>query len=503
MKKTLFCLLIAVFLIVPFAVSCDSGKEANSNGYKYFKQSDESAPSYTTSETVSMIENTSSTDDTSFIHDNGLEQRYLDGQTFTILTVDASSENSYFNCEFVSDDANGIMLPAAVTTRTQILRDQYGINLEIEYAQDPSTTLLNEVMAGLDNYQLYSDNLINGARLALNNCFVDLNTVSSLNLQNHWWNESVIDDLSLAGRKYFLSGDLMVSDKSTSWCCFYNKNMITAYGLENPYELVLDGKWTIDKLQQMAAVIGDDEEIRKYGFLTQTYDASMGMVACGQKIIEKDSNDLPVLNLPSEPSMVAFEKIYNIMTNTTSTLLAESLNISSCYDTVNSIFMDGRALFQYNSLSYIQKITDAEVEFEYGILPLPKFDESQEEYYSSSSVYITQFVSIPTTVTDQRLEDVGYVLELLGYYGDMLVTNAFKNILFHPTSNSPTENEEMFDIISYNRTYDLANVYNFGNTNYFYTSIILSDSNTYIATAEAQAAQMHMEIDMFIEQLND
>ena len=33
---------------------------------------------------------------------------------------------------------------------------------------------------------------------------------------------------------------------------FFNKQMVSDFGLDNPYQLVYDGKWTIDAFDKMA-----------------------------------------------------------------------------------------------------------------------------------------------------------------------------------------------------------------------------------------------------------
>ncbi|MBQ7930091.1 MAG: hypothetical protein IJ334_03640, partial [Clostridia bacterium] len=39
---------------------------------------------------------------------------------------------------------------------------------------------------------------------------------------------------------------------------FFNKNLIEDYNFENPYELVYNGEWTIDKFCEMATAVTTD-----------------------------------------------------------------------------------------------------------------------------------------------------------------------------------------------------------------------------------------------------
>ena len=52
-------------------------------------------------------------------------------------------------------------------------------------------------------------------------------------------------------------------------------------------------------------------------------------------------------------------------------------------------------------------------EADFGIIPTPKYEESQDAYYSMVSQHTTGLLSVPITLTGDKLSEVGMVLEAL------------------------------------------------------------------------------------------
>ena len=96
-------------------------------------------------------------------------------------------------------------------------------------------------------------------------------------------------------------------------------------------------------------------------------------------------------------------------------------------------------------------LRDYEVDF--GVVPMPKYDEAQENYrhYAWPS-----FVCVPTTI--QRPELVGAGLELFAYESQA-VTDAYMEILIRGKSTRDEESLEMLDIIYDTQVCDIGGSY--------------------------------------------
>lgn len=483
MKKKLFSILLIVLFTLPLLFSCEEK---------------------TTEETSATSQNATVADIL------GLPAKNFEGKEIKILTVNEKRGNIYYNYEIASSETNGDVINDAVYDRTQKLKDEYGINLAVTYTDNPTTDIKNSIIAGDNTYQLICDGVVYLADLGIAGNLRDLNDVSTLNLTHDWWDQSSINDLTVAGYTFYLSGDIIVSDKTATWCCFFNRNMIENYSLEDPYTLVNDGKWTIDKLHEMAKSVSIANqglatvtyENGTFGFITQTYDGIASMISFNQKMITKDADDYPILNIENEDTYNKFDKVFNLMTDTSTSLIAEKLDTTwstVMYERANSAFFAGRGLFEYNKLGFVQKIIEADVDFDYGVLPLPKYDEAQDEYYSACTTYMAQFLAIPITVPTEDLEAIGYALEVMGYYGRETVTPAFYDTTMKAKKMDDAQSEEMLDIIFAHRVFDLAAVFNYDDALYMYTNIIGSGTNTLVSSAESRADSIQATIDASIE----
>ncbi|HOK69203.1 MAG TPA: extracellular solute-binding protein [Bacillota bacterium] len=488
MSKKILCLLLLLILILPVISAC---KDDNGDNKK-------------TTSTGAITEAEAA----------GLTPRNFGGKQINIVTVDEKRGYTYYNIEWASDkldDDEDKILSApinnAVYNRTQILRDEYGIDLNVIYTAKPSDDYKNEVMAGTSDIHIIADGVVYLAQWGLSNLLKDLNKIPNLDLTKSWWDQTAIKDLSMANYLFCITGDIIVSDKNATWACFFNKDMLYNNGLEDPYQLVRDGKWTVDKLHEMAKAINpngaqlSDWQNDTYGFLTQTYDAIASMCSYNQRMIIKDENDYPLLNIDNEDTYKKFEKIFNLMTDKSCSIVTEVAikNSQDLYRDMENIFLSGRALFEYNKVAYVQKIQEANTKFEFGILPMPKYDENQDKYYTTCTVYFSEFIGIPICVKDEDLDAIGYTLQLMGYYGEKYVRPAYYDVTLKLQKVNSEQDEEMLDIIFANRVYDLAAVFNYEGSLTMYTNIVMSGVNTLTSVVEKNSDRIQAYIDQTIE----
>jgi hypothetical protein len=87
------------------------------------------------------------------------------------------------------------------------------------------------------------------------------------------------------------------------------------------------------------------------------------------------------------------------------------------------VFNDGRALFSAgNTFSYRSS------DFDSGILPYPKYDEKQENYYTLADNYYSMMFSIPSVCPDPNFS--GFMLEVLSSESTDTSLRAFYDFIF-------------------------------------------------------------------------
>jgi hypothetical protein len=185
-------------------------------------------------------------------------------------------------------------------------------------------------------------------------------------------------------------------------------------------------------------------------------------VAGGESICTKDENDIPKLTMTTEGTINALTDAVNFY-NSGSVLVAtldeyriKYPGIGECFErTVTNAFLEGRELFYMTTLNQIPYFRHMEDEF--GILPLPLYSKSQDNYITSMSAYSSSVLMIPNTSKSD--DDLGLVIQALAELSEEKLTPEYyeKQLKFRIFKDE--ESAEMLDIIFNNRHYDLGEVF--------------------------------------------
>ena len=114
-------------------------------------------------------------------------------------------------------------------------------------------------------------------------------------------------------------------------------------------------------------------------------------------------------------------------------------------------------MFHYEGTHIIHQFADMESEF--GIVPFPKYDSNQSEYYSMYP-YNCAMVAIPNVIED--LERTANIVEDMNYYSSIILKPAWYDTLLSRRYTRDDESEKSLDIILEGRVYDVGMYYDFG-----------------------------------------
>ena len=129
----------------------------------------------------------------------------------------------------------------------------------------------------------------------------------------------------------------------------------------------------------------------------------------------------------------------------------------STYDEV-PIFKNGRAMMIPQTASNLVMYRD--MDYDYGILPLPKYDLAQTEYYSFAQTWCSSVVIVPKSNLD--LERTGMIIEALGAVGRYTSTPAQYDVTLKTKFTRDEYSVQMLDLIYENQRYDFGYFYNWG-----------------------------------------
>nr|MBQ4317909.1 hypothetical protein [Clostridia bacterium] len=308
--------------------------------------------------------------------------------------------------------------------------------------------------------------------LALDGMLYDLNDLEYIDLEKPWWSAQFTEDTNIGGKNYFANGDVCETFMRATYAVFFNKSSISDYSLENPYELVNNGTWTIDKMHEMSAKVAADTDgdgkittADRLGLVMLSNQIQALYTGSGEKLVKATDNGFEFTG-DSERSLTALEKIHKLFTDYNTVLCAtdktrRTAEQQSTDQVVvgETIFADGRALFLIGTMNNVTSMRDAENDF--GILPLPKADEAQDDYYSYANLWAASCAAVPISVSDTDKSTI--ILEEMAYLSRELYTPAYYDVTLKTKSSRDEESLEMLDLIYERRTADLGALYKVGN----------------------------------------
>ncbi len=406
--------------------------------------------SATANETVAESE----TETTRYAAD--LPERDFAGETFTFYA--RIYGGNWDANDLLVEGTTGEKINDALYERQTYIEDTYNLNLAVVPSDngDIVASCKTFIKAGDTTYSAIVGRAYDMASLTLSNMLWDLHEVENIDLSQPWWGQVMNNSMSIGGKLHYAVGDLLIVDNKAERIYYFNKGLAEELGLGNLYETVREGKWTIDTFMECseAALVdlnGDGEytvETDQYGTMAQPQHLGFGLyLGAGQMVIGKDENDLPYYHA-AEPEAI------DIMT-TIAEKIGSNPSISTIGDDGLTYFEEGRVLFAPEVLLHIETMRDSDVDI--GILPTPKYDEAQENYYCYADGHCVNAVGVPVTNTES--EKIGFVLEAMAADSKNNLTPAYFEVCLTDKYVRDPDSAEMLSLVMESAVLDLGEVY--------------------------------------------
>lgn len=280
--------------------------------------------------------------------------------------------------------------------------------------------------------------------------FRDWSDVPYVSIGEEYWNPGVSDLFNIKGKQIALSGSFSLGMLSRTNAIVFNKVMYDKYygDVASMYAFVDDNEWTLEKLYELGHNVvesADDvwDEQDQYGITGSKKELyTTLMVGSGIRFIQKDEEKGLKFTLPSDT--YAKDKMQKLLglNQGNDIYYDNSTDIHS--DSPKGMFENGRSLFAIASLFAIPTIR-ATMEQEFGILPVPKYNSDQTEYYSIS--YGGDMACLMSNVRDAELENIGIIMEALSFDSQQKLIPLYKNRLLKTRYASDPDSSAMLDII--------------------------------------------------------
>jgi len=478
MKRNLILALVAAMLLPTFA-SCSDAPAAENGGGNTASASDG------TVETVAEEPEPDKYDLAKEKFD-AIAAADFAGADFGIASQAATgnSEKEIWVEELTGDTVND-----AVYNRNLSINERFNCNITLTPG-DVNSIVRQAVQAGDGTYKLAFPNMATAASMAQVGLLMDYNRLENLNLTESWWDQGTLA-MEIADKVFFMNGDINYLDNDVTYIQLFNKQLIIDVGLDVPYELVREGKWTIDQFREMCMNVTTDldgdgayTDSDRYGYVTTGEGPCTFFYGSGLSLISYDDAGVPVLNVDMEKTVSALEKVVKIISEDNITRIPSDVAVGK------NMFMEDRVLFYGEVLSYVVNIREMETAF--GVLPIPKYDELQEDYYTYCNA-ISSTATVPKTSEDLGM--ITSVLEGMAIQSFIQVTPAYYDIALSRKYTRDDESAEMLDIALANRVYDIGRIYSLGGIGSIFQTLAASGSTDFASSlaSKEKAAKKTLE----------
>ena len=363
--------------------------------------------------------------------------------------------------EFNVTEDSGDIVDSAIYHRNATVSERLNVTFNhighpCAWADIPNFTAQVEksVLANDGAYDIIGTYSMALADLAVANMLYDISDTKYLDFSQPWWSKMYLEKSYVGEKLYFVSGDISANMTYFTYVYFFNKSMIDRFDLDNPYDLVNNGTWTLDKFAEMTKGVyadlnsnGKKDKDDQYGSMMYNVYVDSMYWGSGMTVLSQDANGQIQLSndLSSEKAVDLITKVLDIYT----------VSPDHYFGGYDQTFHNGNILFTCDEMLYaITNLRD--VEFDFGVLPAPKYDEAQDTYYTTLGGPIFMY-GMPTTIADPDMASA--VMEALASESYYNVTPVLFETAMKVKYSRDTESAQMFDIIRDSRTTDLARVF--------------------------------------------
>ena len=303
--------------------------------------------------------------------------------------------------EFEQEEITGDNVRDAIYDRNMQIEDRLNIDLQFvgvpaayHGARDPFLKQIDAIYAaGTQDYDIIATYARTEGTLAVQGYLENLAKIenSYMNLDKPWWPQQLVETVSFGnGAYYFISGDMSTNVLYMMHLMYINKDMFSQLQIDLPYKTVRDGQWTIDKLIEITTDVyrdlDNDNQIStgdRYGFVSLHYVSDSFYAGSNMHYIEEDEGTM--LKISPDYTSRKMVKMINKLgawAATESVWITDGTHSTSDEQSATwSLFKTGQSLIHMAHACYADGFL-LDADFEYGLVPNPKYDTKQVNYYT-------------------------------------------------------------------------------------------------------------------------
>ena len=363
-----------------------------------------------------------------------------------------------------------------------------------------------------------------GAQVATKGLLWDLNSLPALMLEQTAYDQNSIRELSIAGKLYYLSGDMNISTMDCITPTVVNVEMYEVLAEKvveffegdrtffNIYDVVTSGKWTIDTMFEIATIASVDVNpndgplgssmLDTVGYFQYATSTLYYFYGAGGRITQINNKGVPEFVIQERNNHELFNYIFDTMNTNCRDIpypygwsAARKINFST---NANTLFTD-------MTLWDVRKDLYFSDGFAYGVLPNPVYAEGDDYNAVIHFSNLVHLWAIPTLCND--MFNAQLMMATMASCSDIAVSGStmdayYIRTLSHMVASNPQARGVM-NTIKNSTVYDIGLLYDWGGWIVELEKLGTQESNNYGSLVSTMPYNAIPKLEETIEQFKN
>ena len=442
------------------------------------------------------------------------EDLKFNGEDIVILS---RGVQKYTQDEIAVPELNSDPVNDAMFNRNIAINDRLNVNIVSKPLDDadPFKTVAEierVVKAGSDDYDMFAGACYATLPAALGGTFYDLRDLEYLDLSQSYWMQDYNDTISYGDSQYTATGMIALSTYRLAIVTLFNKELFDDKSLPYLYEAVENNEWTLDYHASLVEDFYQDlngdgkrDEDDLFGLVTSAViNVDAYWSACDIALVDKDADGAYTWALDTEKLSNAVDKLLLLIQESGGTYLCKETEGSSAQPAIREMFAEGRAATTTLRLLAVELDEIRNMQEEYGIVPMPKYDELQKNYQTQMHDQFTVF-AIPVSAAQSKIEMIGAVMEVMASENLRMVKPAYYEIALKRKYMSDPTAWDMLDMAFEHVIVDAGVIYadSLEYPHHHLRTMIDSKSNSVASTFGKSKNKMNKQLAKIVDKMEN
>ena len=336
MKKIICLLLAVIMLAVPLVACSDPEKPDGGDGTTTAGTPDAATTAAPESESVT---------------NNLPNELSYKGETVTFI----SRDYDYVRDEVSVDQDDGDVIHTAISRRNSSMEDRFGITIVNEKVSGDgyaaTNAVKNALSTGEHRYDIIANSCYSTIMYTGDGILYNLKKLEYLDLSVPYWSQGFNDVASIGNGQYMCTGAASLALYRLMFVTFFNRDLFDTLGEKSLFDIVNDGKWTLDyqiRLGKQYYSDNDSSGAVSAGDTVGLISSTLSYIdpywsSCKNPILVKNADNWLEYAVDVDRLSVTLRKVTELFYDANSYIVTSGGD-SDRQNTISSMFSEGRAL---------------------------------------------------------------------------------------------------------------------------------------------------------------